>query len=129
MARGEVVVLAATPGGKLRPAIREANRQLKQLLEGRAIPTILVVYNNTECSLHTQPYAVMTAMQGLDVVDVVVPAQPGEPLRWGAVRSGGAGRAMRPDANTSTSAVAVLVVLNPKEFGLTSTTTGLPHVA
>ena len=118
IARGEVVVLGATPGGRLRRVIGDANGQLRQLLADRSIPTILVVYNNTECSLHTQPYAVMTAMQGLDVVDVVVPMHPGEPLRWDAVRSG-SGRAMRPDANTSTSAVAVLVVFNPKEFGLT----------
>ena len=88
------------PGQKVRRAIGEANHQFRALLVGRSPPTLVVLYNNTG-SLHTEPYSVMTAMQGLDVIDIAVPAKPGQSLQWGAVRSG-KGRAMREHANTPT---------------------------
>lgn len=116
LAKGEHVVFGGKPGERLRRAIRSANTQLRELLAGRSMSTMLVVYNNTPCSLHTKPYAVMTAMQGLDVVDVEVPLDPSESPRFGDTRSGPAGRVMRADANTSTSAVAVLSGHDPNEF-------------
>jgi hypothetical protein len=116
-AKGEHVALGGKPGARLRDAIGSANTQLRELLAGRSMSTILVVYNNTPCSLHTQPYAVMTAMQGLDVVDLEVPIDPSESPRFGDTRSGPE-RKMRVDANTSTSAVAVLTDLDLNEFRL-----------
>lgn len=114
---GKQVALGGKPGQRLRRAICAANTQLKQLLAGRLMPTMLVVYNNTPCHLHTDPYAVMTAMRGLDVVHVVVPANRSEPPRFGHTRSGPE-RAMRADANTSTSALAVVSEVDAAEFVL-----------
>ena len=116
-ARGEQVALGGTPGERLRRAIRSANTQFKQLLTSRSDPTLLVVYNNTPCSLHTRPYAVMTAMQGLDVVEVEVPSNLSESPRFGNTRSGPK-RAMRVDANTSISAVGILCEIDRNEFQL-----------
>ncbi len=104
---GEVVVSGAVPGERLRREIRAANRQFKPLLSQRQLATLLVVFNDTGCSLHTKPYSVMTAMQGLDVVGVRVPLDRGMRPGFGATRSGPE-RAMRPDANTSTSALGIL---------------------
>jgi hypothetical protein len=106
-ALGEAVVLGPKPGERLRRVIREGNRQLRSLRATRPWPTLLVAYNNTPCSLHTDSYAVMTAMQGLDVIDVEVPTSPAEAPRFGLPRSG-LERAMQPRKNTSTSAVAIL---------------------
>ena len=116
-ARGEQVVFGTKPGKRLRGAIRAANTQLRQLLSGRSIPTLLIVYNNTPCSLHTRPYAVMTAMQGVDVVDLLVPASLNLSPTFGDTRSG-PGREMRADVNTSTSAVAVLREIDINDFQL-----------
>jgi hypothetical protein len=52
--------------------VREANRQLKKATGGN-LPALVVIFNNTDCSLHTDPYAVMTAMQGIDTIQVTVP--------------------------------------------------------
>jgi hypothetical protein len=114
---GKQVALGGKPGERLRRAICAANTQLKALLAGRLMPTMLVVYNNTPCHLHTQPYAVMTAMRGLDVVPVVVPSNRSELPRFGHTRSGPE-RAMRADANTSTSALAVLSEVDAGQFVL-----------
>lgn len=114
---GKQTALGGKPGERLRRAICTANSQLKQLLSGRLLPTMLIVYNNTPCLLHTAPYAVMTAMRGLDVVDVEVPSDRSESPRFGHTRSGPE-RAMRADANTSTSAVAVLSEGDADEFFL-----------
>jgi len=106
--RGDLgVLLGTTPGSRIRNAIDKANVQLKRLLAGRALPTMLVVYNNSPSRFHTDAYAVMTAMQGFDVIDVEVQPDTDKPLRFGEPRSGHS-RMMSPNANTSTSALAVL---------------------
>jgi hypothetical protein len=106
-ARGEIVARGGTPGERLRREIRSANAQLKAVASTEGVPTLLVVFNNTGCRIHTHPYSVMTAMQGLDVIDVSVPRDPARRPTFGPTHSGPE-RAMRPDANTSTSAIAVL---------------------
>jgi hypothetical protein len=111
-ARGEIVAGGGTPGERLRREIRSANAQLKALASAEGVPTegvptLLVVFNNTGCDIHTNPYSVMTAMQGLDVIDVSVPRDLALRPTFGHTHSGPE-RAMRPDANTSTSAIAVL---------------------
>jgi hypothetical protein len=114
---GKQVALGGKPGERLRRAIRAANTQFKELLAGRLMPTMLVVYNNTPTPSHTAPYAVMTAMRGLDVVPVIVPSNRSESPRFCHTRSGPE-QAMRADANTSTSALAVLSEVNATEFAL-----------
>ncbi|NUP96216.1 MAG: hypothetical protein HUU28_08645 [Planctomycetaceae bacterium] len=64
-----------TPGNLIRKAMYRAAPQLRALPTG-AFPAMLVVYNTNRSRLHTDPYAVVTAMQGIDVVPVLVPKDP-----------------------------------------------------
>lgn len=106
--RGEVVVSGTTPGDRVRKAIRSAAPQLQNLSRGE-VPAMLVVYNNVLSSRqHTDPYAIATAMNGLDVVPVLVPRDPSISPVFQDVRSGPK-RKMTANANTTISAVGVLV--------------------
>ena len=98
-------VLGGKPGQRLRQVIPKANNQLKAL--GRSDPGMLVVYNRTPCALHDDPYAVLTAMRGIDVVPVYVPADPGSPCVFGPDRPG-PGKKLTPEMNRSVSCIAVL---------------------
>ncbi len=101
--RGETVVTGGMPGDRMRRWIGKANQQLKDL--GEEVPGILVVFNpEFHLRRHTDPYAILTAMRGLDTVDVHVPADPQEEPVFGVLRSGG-GKKMTSSHNTSTSAV------------------------
>jgi hypothetical protein len=104
---GRVGAFGTTPGARLREYIGVANRQLRAVTAGQ-VPALLVVYN-TEFFLrhHSEPYAVLTAMRGLDVIPVEVPQDARIAPRFGDVRPG-PGRAMRPDANRNISAIAVV---------------------
>lgn len=115
-AQGEVVAFGSTPGERIRREVREANRQLKKVAS-EAFPTVVVIFNNTPCSLHTDPYAVMTAMQGIDAVEVSVPREPSESLSFGPTISGPE-RGMRSDANTTISAIALLQGENSEDVHL-----------
>lgn len=101
---GEVVGTGGTPGERLRGLIGKANGQLKAVaVDG--IPGVLVVLNpEIFISWHTDPYCVLTAMRGLDVVPVFVPPDPAQSPRFGELRSG-PGKLMTQAANTSTAAV------------------------
>ena len=105
-AKGEVVAFGSTPGERIRREVREANRQLKTLASPEG-PAVLVIFNNTPCHLHTDPYAVMTAMQGIDAVEVSVPPDVKESPTFGPTVSGPE-RSLRPDANTTISAIVLL---------------------
>ena len=113
-------MLGGTPGQRLREVISKANNQLKSL--GRSDPGMLVVYNRTPCTLHDQPYAVCTAMRGLDVMRVRFgsSAGPGSLVRFGRYQQG-PGAKLNPERNTSVSCIAVLRDLfdgDPVPFGL-----------
>ena len=109
--QGKIKTIGCKPGKRLRDKIRAANKQLKQGQSGNPIPTLLVVFNNTPCRFHTDPYSVMTAMQGMDTIEIEVPQNKSESLKWGETRSGKE-KAMRADANTSISAIGILRVVN-----------------
>jgi len=94
------------PGDRVRSAIRRAAPQLKALARGEA-PTMVVVYNTTDVSLHTTPEAIAFAMDGIEVVPVLVPHDPSGPPSFGSSRSGPK-RMMTPEHNTTISAVGVL---------------------
>ena len=100
-------VLGGKPGHRLRQVIPKANNQLKVL--GQSDPGMVVVYNRTQCSLHDNPYAVLTAMRGLDVLRVPVgpSAGPGSLVRFGCYQQG-PGAKLNPERNTSVSCIAVL---------------------
>lgn len=78
------------------------------------------MYNRTPCTLHDDPYAVLTAMRGIDVVPVYVPADPGSPSVFGPDRPG-PGKKLTREMNTAVSCIAVLRELfdgAPVPFGL-----------
>ena len=64
---------------------------------------------------HTDPYSILTAMRGLDVVDVQVPHDPRLSPRFGALRSGPRKKMTATD-NTSTSAIACPVQVAGHEW-------------
>ena len=102
---GELVLQGATPGKRLRGVISQANKQLKAF--GGSEPGMLVVHNRTVNSQHDHCYSVLTAMRGLDVIDVYVPAEPGSPPVFGTDRPG-PGKKLTAEMNTSVSCIAVL---------------------
>jgi hypothetical protein len=107
VATGGIGGTGTTPGDRIRKAIHRAAPQLKALSSGK-YPALLVVYNNGASRLHTDPYAVATAMQGLDEVPVLVPEDPLISPKFKEARSG-RGKKMTPSANTTISAIGVLV--------------------
>jgi len=118
MEAGGISGVSAKPGHRIRKAIGYAAPQLKALSKG-ASPAMVVVYNNSGAGQHTDPYSVATAMQGFDVVPVLVPEAPSIPPQFQDARSGPIGRKMRADANTTISAVGVLRTPDPS---------GIPHL-
>ena len=112
------VEMQGTPGERIRNAIKKAGPQLRAMNDGRG-PALIVIYDAYPLgsSLHTDPYSVLTAMRGLDVIDVQVPRDPSAPPIWGALRPG-PGRRMTPTANTSISGIALLRHDGPRALRL-----------
>lgn len=104
--QARVAAYRSTPGDRIRKAIRSGAPQLKALSEGKRA-AILVVYDNTGSMMHTDPYAVLTAMRGLDVVDVAVPADPNQAPTFGPLRPGPK-KKLTATSHTTVSAIAVL---------------------
>lgn len=107
MEAGGVGGVSAKPGDRIRKAIGYAAPQLKALSRGVS-PAMLVVYNNSAAGQHSDQYSVATAMQGFDVVPVLVPEDASISPQFQDVRSGPSGRKMRANANTTISAIGVL---------------------
>ena len=106
MEAGGIGGTTATPGDRIRKAIHRAAPQLKALSKGEC-PTMLVVYNNSGAKQHTDPYSIATAMQGLDVVPVLVPEDPSISPQFQDAHSG-PGKKMTANANATISAIGVL---------------------
>ena len=73
--RGYGTVLGGTPGARVRKKIKDSSPQIRKRTLGR-YPGILVLYDYGQTANHLDPYHVMTAMYGLEVVDIAVPADP-----------------------------------------------------
>jgi hypothetical protein len=80
---------------------------MKALSKGEC-PSMLVVYNNSGADQHTDPYSVATAMQGNDVIPVLVHKNPSIAPQFQDARSG-PGKKMTASANTTISAIGILV--------------------
>jgi hypothetical protein len=103
---GEIFARSITPGARVRELIAKANPQLRALAQGRT-PGALVIFNlDPFLRHHTDPYAILTAMRGLDVVPVLVPRNPNQSPIFQPVRSGPKKR-MTAQANTSISAIVL----------------------
>ena len=104
--KGDVATYDTEPGKRLRKAIGKANKQIRAWGAG-SLPGMLVVFDTTGCWLHTDRYAVLTAMRGLDVGILVRKSSPEPGYELGGLRPGPK-KGMTDEMNTSTSAVAVL---------------------
>ena len=112
--RGYGSVLGGTPGARVRKKINDSSPQIRKRTLGRR-PGILVLYDYGRTAKHLDPYHIMTAMYGLEVVDIAVPADPSaQPYSMGT--RFGPGKKMTQDANTSISAIGVLAVTAPNGF-------------
>lgn len=104
---GKVGSFSTTPGARMREYIAKANPQLRARTGGSA-PGLLVVYNDhVFLRHHTDPYAVLTAMRGLDVVPVIVPKDPRLTSQFLDLEQG-PGKRMTAQANTSISAILAM---------------------
>ena len=107
MRAGKVGSFRTEPGAKVRGYIAKANGQLRGATRGEH-PGLLVILNKDWfLRHHTEPYAILTAMRGLDVIPVLVPSEPHLSPEFQTVRSGPKKR-MTSDDNTSISAVLTL---------------------
>lgn len=108
--RGYGNVLGGTPGARVRDKIYASSKQIKARTEGR-YPGIIVLYENGR-TRHLDPYHIMTAMYGLEQVNLDVPQEPSiEPSYRGT--QFGPKRKMTKEHNTSISAIATLSVIAP----------------
>ena len=94
------------PGKRVRKAVKKAARQLKARSAGSA-PAMLVVFDATGFRIHDDPYAVLTAMRGLDVVPVQGAHDTEVPVEFG-IRRPGPEKRMTPNMHTSISGIAAL---------------------
>ena len=109
--RGYGTVLGGVPGARVRKKINDSSPQIRTRTGGR-YSGILVLYDYGRTANHLDPYHIMTAMYGLEVVDIAVPADPSSspyPMRTRF----GPHKKMTGDANTSISAIGTLVVTAP----------------
>lgn len=102
--RGHGDAIGGEPGARARIKIQTGAKQLKARSQGK-IPTLLVLYNNVPFSSRgTDPYEIMTAMYGLEKIDLAV-----DQANVSVVDRGfGPKRKVTPSSNTSLSAVAAL---------------------
>lgn len=104
---GRQALFSTEPGKKMRSLIDSGAPQLKAV-KGPRDPALLLVHDTTAVlRQHTDPYAILTAMRGLDVVPVHLPPHPNESPVFGQVRAGG-NRRMTEDQNTSVSGVGII---------------------
>lgn len=103
---GRMAQSSTKPGKRVRQAIRKAARQLKARGAGSS-PAMLVVFDATGFRIHDDPYAILTAMRGLDVVPVLRADDTDAPVEFGNRRPGPEKR-MTANMHTSISGIAAL---------------------
>jgi hypothetical protein len=96
-----------TLGNRVRYKIDSAKGQLERLAGGEC-PGILLLYDARPEPFHgIEPVDIMAAMYGCEAIDVHIPDDPGEPVRFGAHRFG-KGKKLRHDCHTFISAIGSL---------------------
>lgn len=108
--RGYTDVFGEAPGTRLRTIIHNKNNQCKRAsLDGH--PTLLILFSiGAITDRHVEPYAIKTAMHGLDSVVIQVPKDVAtSPTLIDVVSDpSGQSRALKPQRNTSLSGVSLL---------------------
>ena len=109
--RGYGKVLDKEPGDRIRKKIRKSSPQMKALTAD-CHPGMLVLFDDGQIAGHLAPYHIMTAMYGLEIVEMAVPRDISiKP--YIADRRFGAKKKMTEETNTSISAIGALVVTGP----------------
>lgn len=93
-------------GDRVRNKINKAAPQLQESSH-EGYPTLLVLYNNTWASWHTEYHHIKAAMYGYDTVIMGVP-QNSSRSPYTKDRKSGPGKKMTPKHNTSISAIGVI---------------------
>jgi len=106
-----LAVFGGTPGERLRKSIRDAAGQLKQG-SLRGIATGVAIFDATRSLHYTDPYAVKTAMFGLDAMVIGVPRDPNLSPYFKHMKGGGKAT-LTEEHNTSISAVIVIRIVPP----------------
>ncbi|MEK7188109.1 MAG: hypothetical protein AAB691_04675 [Patescibacteria group bacterium] len=116
--RGSTGVFGGEPGDRARKKIDKGARQLRTLAKGVS-PTLLVLYNNVAklTCRHTDPYAIKTAMYGLEAFTIATNCQTPTVLERDFAPRGK--KRVTPSANTSLSAIGVLWDGDAPQLGLT----------
>ena len=109
--RGYGKVLNEEPGDRVRKKIRKSSPQIKALTAD-CHPGMLVLFDDGQIAGHLAPYHIMTAMYGLELVEMAVPREISiKP--YIADRRFGPKKKMTEETNTSISAIGALVVTAP----------------
>ena len=109
--RGYGKVLNEEPGDRVRKKIRKSSPQIKALTAA-CHPGILVLFDDGQIAGHLDPYHIMTAMYGLELLEMAVPRDISiKP--YIADRRYGPKKKMTEETNTSISAIGALVVTGP----------------
>ena len=104
---GQVGSFSTEPGAKMRAIIRSAAPQLKAVAELKDPAIVVVNEPSGMLKQHIDPYGILTAMRGLDVVPIFVPKDP-RISPWCGKRQAGGKRKMTRTSNTTISAIALL---------------------
>ena len=95
------------PGQRASKKITKSMKQLQSLGKDK-YPTLLVLFNNVSITnRHVHPYAIKTAMYGLEEVVLALPHDAAT-SPWVIDRKFGGRRKVTPSQNTTLSAIAVL---------------------
>ena len=109
--RGYGKVLNEEPGDRVRKKIRKSSPQIKALTAG-CHSGMLVLFDDGQIAGHLAPHHIMTAMYGLELVEMAVPRDISiKP--YIADRRFGPKKKMTEETNTSISAIGALVVTGP----------------
>jgi hypothetical protein len=104
---GKIVTFAVTPGGRVRKAIDDGYPQLRAMTHA-CWPGILLLYDNLHLpTVHLDPYAIKTAMYGLEQV-VMAPSVDGSLRSMIIDTIFGPKRKVGPERNRALSAVGHL---------------------
>lgn len=104
--RGGSYHFSGNIGDRVRNKINKAAPQLQESSR-EGYPTLLVLYNNTGVSVHTEWYHIKIAMYGYDTVIMGVPQDPSR-SPYTKDRKSGESKKMTPEHNTSISAIGVI---------------------
>lgn len=103
-----------TVGQRVRYKIDSSKRQIESLCRNTC-PGILLLYDARPTLLRgITPYEIEVAMYGFEAIDLHVPKDPKESVRFGTHRFG-KGKKLRHDSHTYISALGVLREVNPQK--------------